>query len=279
MGDHRPGGYVAFCVLADVRDLPALFAAVNATVDTVTTVQPAARVFARVDAWDPGVLEFEFARWWVWSAVQVFREEFRPELSMWDHPPFGIGVRDLAAMEAHRLRVLDAYQEAGVSLHADCWVLRRWMARHPGAVPPNAIAMFDPEAARRTTAAVMDPEVTMIEQTYEEWAAEATRRFGDARNWRFVCPRCGHVASVGDFGSLGADGSRAAVECIGRVFAEIERDATRKRDSQVLLEGSVDPNQPCDWAAFGLLGTLGKGRIVRRGELVQEAFDFADADA
>lgn len=43
--------------------------------------------------------------------------------------------------------------------------------------------------------------------TKSEWEAEAERRFGpDANGWRFVCPACGHVASV----ALAAGGGRHA---------------------------------------------------------------------
>jgi len=48
--------------------------------------------------------------------------------------------------------------------------------------------------------------------TYTEWKAEGQRRFGKNKlNWRFVCPSCGHIASVQDWRDAGApDG---AVTC------------------------------------------------------------------
>lgn len=67
---------------------------------------------------------------------------------------------------------------------------------------------------------------------HADWLTEARRRFGDdALQWRFVCPRCGANSSSGDFEAAGAEPSRAAQECIGR----------------------VTPDRGCDWAAFGLL--------------------------
>lgn len=64
----------------------------------------------------------------------------------------------------------------------------------------------------------------------------------------FLCPRCGHVATLGDFRALGAEPGRAAQECIGRV------------------QGST---VGCDWAAFGLLGTLAGGVLVVTEEGVE----------
>lgn len=103
----------------------------------------------------------------------------------------------------------------------------------------------------------------MVQQTLEEWRAEAVRRFGqDATEWVFVCPRCGYRQSPGDFSAVDADPQRAYVECIGRVGLQI-----------------VGSKQPCDWAAFGFLGTMGKGRLVQAPgeEHPTEVFDFADA--
>lgn len=98
-------------------------------------------------------------------------------------------------------------------------------------------------------------------QDHAAWLAEAARRFGGVAHWRFVCPRCDHVASIGDFADLGAEGHRAPIECLGRVYLE--------RDKPV-------PAGMCDWAAFGLLGTLGKGRVLRMPDGAErEAFDFA----
>ena len=51
----------------------------------------------------------------------------------------------------------------------------------------------------------------MIRLANEEWITEAQRRYGpQARNWRFRCPSCGHVQSVG--------------WCFGPTFLAIQRD-------------------------------------------------------
>lgn len=53
--------------------------------------------------------------------------------------------------------------------------------------------------------------------TLEEWQAEAARRFGtNSRHWKFVCPSCGHVASVADWSAVGASESEVAFSCVGR---------------------------------------------------------------
>lgn len=40
--------------------------------------------------------------------------------------------------------------------------------------------------------------------SYEDWTADGVRLFGgNMMQWRFVCPACGHVASVEDWARAG----------------------------------------------------------------------------
>lgn len=99
----------------------------------------------------------------------------------------------------------------------------------------------------------------MIKQTLKEWREEATKRFGkDANNWAFKCPHCGRINTVKEFTEAGADGSSSPYqECIGR----------------------YKKGYGCDWAAYGLFGNLGKGRVVVTPEGKEiEVFDFADKE-
>lgn len=104
------------------------------------------------------------------------------------------------------------------------------------------------------------PEIKQY--TKQEWLDEAKKRFGsDYLNWKFKCPMCGHVASIGDFKAAGAKSPDCSyVECIGR------------------YTGQPSPNkatgQGCNWAAYGLFG------IPRGGAMVdgKRIFDFAEAD-
>lgn len=93
------------------------------------------------------------------------------------------------------------------------------------------------------------------EQKFDEWEQEGIKLFGeDKKKWKFICPRCGHVASIQDFLDIGCDANDAFQNCIGRMKKGIG----------------------CDWAAYGLFGTLGKGKIVisQEGKKVN-VFDFA----
>ena len=37
--------------------------------------------------------------------------------------------------------------------------------------------------------------------TRDAWEAEGVRRFGPEKlDWKFICPSCGHIASVNDWG-------------------------------------------------------------------------------
>jgi hypothetical protein len=110
--------------------------------------------------------------------------------------------------------------------------------------------------------------------TVEEWLAEGRKRFGpDYLKWRFVCPVCGHEQSLEDFKAVGADPQRAYVECIGRAAPEL-----KQRDG---LDAEPGTPGPCNWAAFGLFGTLNRGTQVQREgqEKPGWVFDFAEAPA
>lgn len=77
--------------------------------------------------------------------------------------------------------------------------------------------------------------------TYEEWLAEAERRFGkNAMDWRFECPVCKHVASVKDWKDAGASEGEVAFSCVGR-RADKPRNAFEE-------EGKG----PCNYAGGGL---------------------------
>ena len=97
--------------------------------------------------------------------------------------------------------------------------------------------------------------------TQDEWIKEGNRRFGsDFKKWKFVCPKCKHIASIQEFVDLGLDPNDAYQECIGRHVG----------------------GKGCDWAAYGLFGTLGNGRIVKYEkdgkEVGMEVFDFAPVE-
>lgn len=95
-----------------------------------------------------------------------------------------------------------------------------------------------------TATARPDPTPKM---THEEWMAEGRRRFGDdVYTWKFVCPICKNVASVGDFqqySSKGATPDSATQVCIGRYNGS----------KFVAFPGEGQKQgQPCDYALFGL---------------------------
>ena len=107
----------------------------------------------------------------------------------------------------------------------------------------------------------------MIKQTLTEWQEEAKNRFGDNPNsWKFVCPACGRVTSLKEFVDAGGDKNGVYQECIGRVNGKGSPDGK-------------DNGFGCNWAAYGLFGNLGKGRIVitPKGNEI-EVFDFADSE-
>lgn len=98
---------------------------------------------------------------------------------------------------------------------------------------------------------------------------EGKRLFGpDPLDWRFQCPICGRVYTAREHMEAGSSGPNSAYqECIGRY----------------LKAGPFDPKKGnengCDWCAFGLFGTVGKGLIVEAEDgSVVEAFRFAEGE-
>ncbi|WP_153465058.1 VVA0879 family protein [Sediminibacillus terrae] len=104
----------------------------------------------------------------------------------------------------------------------------------------------------------------MNKQTLAEWLEEGENTFGSHKlKWRFKCPACGHEASIEDFVEHGADPNEAHQKCIGRVNGK----GTKHQK---------DEGFGCNWAAYGLFGTLGNGRLVIADDGKEiEVFDFA----
>lgn len=103
--------------------------------------------------------------------------------------------------------------------------------------------------------------------TLAAWRAEAARRgHGNMLDCRMLCPLCGNVATPRQFKEAGADPGRAAQECIGRVIG-----------ARGTLHSKRPVPQPCDWAGFGLFGTLNGGVFVTMEDGTQiNAFSFAE---
>ena len=106
-------------------------------------------------------------------------------------------------------------------------------------------------------------------KSVQEWLDEAKQRFGeDALQWKFVCPACGHINCGQEFIDKGVTNdaneavNKAYCECIGRY---IGKGSPKKGD-----------DSGCNWVAFGLFGTMGRGVKVANGDKMTEAFAFAD---
>lgn len=79
--------------------------------------------------------------------------------------------------------------------------------------------------------------------TREEWAAKGRELFGDdIRQWRFICPSCGHIASVIDYRIAGAPEGAIAYSCIGR-WTGAKKEAFTAKDGG-----------PCNYTGGGLVG-------------------------
>lgn len=95
----------------------------------------------------------------------------------------------------------------------------------------------------------------------EDWEAEARRRFGEnAMDWKFVCPSCGHIASVADWKAAGATEGEVAFSCVGR-HIEASQQMCRRPG-------------PCNYAGGGLI-RLNPVKIITGTEKSISVFAFA----
>ena len=116
---------------------------------------------------------------------------------------------------------------------------------------PKKTKIQIPEYARKAVA-----------YTRGEWLAEAKRRFGDdPMGWRFICPSCGHIASVGDWKAAGATEGEVAFSCVGR-----------------RMENSTELGQapgPCNYAGGGLF-RLNPVTVTKDDGNTVDMFAFAE---
>lgn len=90
----------------------------------------------------------------------------------------------------------------------------------------------------------------IVKRTQDELVAEMKARFGDdPKQWAFICPTCGDVATAQDFkDALDAAGSEDSPFrhlgqiCIGRLVGALKREQPKGGYA----------GRGCDWAAFGL---------------------------
>jgi hypothetical protein len=100
-----------------------------------------------------------------------------------------------------------------------------------------------------------------------EWRAEIQRRTsGSPVDIKLVCPLCGNVSSPREFREKGANPEKAFTNCIGRVIG-----------AKGTLNSPKPTPQPCDWAAYGLFGTLSSGtELLLEDGTTAWVFSFAE---
>ena len=101
---------------------------------------------------------------------------------------------------------------------------------------------------------------------HADWIAEAKAKFGDdPMAWRFVCPSCGHAASVKDWKDAGASEGEVAFSCVGRNLKDNgAADKAFKRDGG-----------PCNYAGGGLF-RLNPVHVKFDDGPVRQTFEFAE---
>ena len=107
----------------------------------------------------------------------------------------------------------------------------------------------------------------MLYENKEAWKAEGERRFGpNVADWKFRCPKCGHIAAVRDFVEAGVKIPGAAhLECIGR-----------HKGKGVPQPGD---DSGCDFCAYdGIPADLDHDTIVEYLVGMVDIFPFAEAE-
>lgn len=108
------------------------------------------------------------------------------------------------------------------------------------------------------TAAAASPPIAV-----EEWLRRARALFGDDQAaWRFVCPSCGHVASVADWRDAGAPENTVAFSCVGRWLGADDAKTFRNAGG------------PCMYAGGGLFGINPIAVVDEQGR-IHRVFAFA----
>lgn len=111
----------------------------------------------------------------------------------------------------------------------------------------------------------------MQTMTHAEWLAEAKERFGDdPLDWKFVCPSCGHIASVRNWKEAGAPEGAVAFSCVGRYAGDTKEVA----DKAFRHNGG-----PCNYTSGGLLKLNPVLVVFGDKEEPFPAFAFADVAA
>jgi len=121
------------------------------------------------------------------------------------------------------------------------------------------ITNVEPSVSPESLSGLKSPDRKFL--SLEDWRREAIRLFGrDPMKWRFICPSCGHVASVQDWKDAGAPEGTIAFSCVGRWLGKKE-DAFQKGKS------------PCNYAGGGLF-RINPVSVTIDGT-VHKYFDFA----
>lgn len=78
--------------------------------------------------------------------------------------------------------------------------------------------------------------------TIDELRAQMTERFGDDhKDWAFICPNCGDIATYREFEDRG-QADLTGQCCIGRLLGALSKDIPKGEYT----------GRGCDWTAYGL---------------------------
>jgi len=116
-----------------------------------------------------------------------------------------------------------------------------------------------PEPSQESYFLLKSPERSF--SSLDDWRKEAVRLFGsDPMKWRFICPSCGHIATVQEWKDAGAPEGAVAFSCVGRWLVKKE-------------EAFQKGKGPCNYSGGGLFRL--NPVSVKEGSYIHHFFDFA----
>jgi len=108
-------------------------------------------------------------------------------------------------------------------------------------------------------------EQPKVYNSLRDWRKDAKDLFGeDPSEWKFICPVCGHIATVKDWKDTTAPSGAIAFSCVGR-WREDSRDAFGEEG-----EG------PCNYTGGGLFNL--NPVTIHSADDTLRVFDFAPVE-
>lgn len=113
----------------------------------------------------------------------------------------------------------------------------------------------------------------MKELTLNEWRERGKKLYGpDVTKWKFRCPSCGNIQTIGEFCNLpNVRPSNTFIMCIGRY----KNPGLKQLETRRMKTSIFSTEKPCLYSIYGLFN-LAETVIVNEKGKKWYVFEFAD---